>query len=123
MDIYAVSEDHRVKCNEWKATAMTAVLSIDNLRKDFPIKGHSQVNAVNGVSLQIEEGETVGLVGESGSGKTTLGRCAIHLIEPTGGSTVFMGEDIAKFHGSEMKQFRSRAQIVFQDPVRFAEPS
>jgi oligopeptide/dipeptide ABC transporter ATP-binding protein len=101
---------------------LTTILSIENLYKSFALKGHSAVNAVNGVSLQIEQGETLGLVGESGSGKTTLGRCAIHLIEPSSGSTVFMGDDITKFHARQLKQFRSRAQIVFQDPYDSLNP-
>jgi oligopeptide/dipeptide ABC transporter ATP-binding protein len=101
---------------------MSSVLRIDDLRKEFPIKGHSVVKAVNGVSLEVHEGETVGLVGESGSGKTTLGRCAIHLIEPTAGSTLFLGDEVAELRGRQVKQFRSGAQIVFQDPYDSLNP-
>lgn len=101
---------------------MTTVLSIENLYKSFPLKKQSKVNAVNGVNLQIEQGETVGLVGESGSGKTTLGRCAIHLIEPTSGATIFQGEDITRFNRRQLTQFRGQAQIVFQDPYDSLNP-
>ena len=101
---------------------MSAILRVGDLHKDFTIKGRGKVNAVNGVSLSVDQGETVGLVGESGSGKTTLGRCAIHLIAPTSGSTVFMGDDIATYDKKQMKQFRGNVQIVFQDPYESLNP-
>ncbi len=101
---------------------MSSVLTIENLYKCFPLKKHSKVNAVNGVDFEIAQGETVGLVGESGSGKTTLGRCAIHLIEPTSGSTIFLGDDITRFDRKQLKQFRGQAQIVFQDPYDSLNP-
>ena len=105
-----------------EGTEVSNILTIEDLHKDFPVKGHGHVNAVNGVSMTIEEGETVGLVGESGSGKTTLGRCAIHLIQPTAGHTIFMGDDVMAFSKKRLKQFRSKAQIVFQDPYESLNP-
>src|SRR5713226_3467008 len=75
-----------------------------------------EVRAVNGVSLDIEAGETLGVVGESGCGKSTLGRLVIRLIEPTSGAIRLAGEDITRARGSELRAIRLAAQIVFQDP-------
>ncbi len=95
------------------------LIEIENLRKWFPIKGGflSQtkkfVRAVDGVSLQIQRGETLGIVGESGCGKTTLGRVLMGLIPITDGSVRYSGEDIRKIPN---KEIRRKMQIVFQDP-------
>ncbi|MFQ5967946.1 MAG: ABC transporter ATP-binding protein [Acidimicrobiia bacterium] len=99
-----------------------------DLVKQFPVKGGilqrqvATVNAVAGVSLDIHRGEAVGLVGESGCGKSTLGRMLVRLLEPTSGTIKFDGEDITHLDGSDLKPFRRRAQIVFQDPFSSLDP-
>lgn len=78
--------------------------------------------AVNDVTLSIKKGETLGLVGESGSGKSTLGRIALRLIEPTSGTVMFEDTDLTKLSGRELRTFRPRMQILFQDPDTALDP-
>lgn len=104
------------------------LLQIRDLVKDFPIKGGifqrttGQVRAVAGVSLDIHKGEAVGLVGESGCGKSTLGRMLVRLLEPTEGSIVFDGDDIAHLKGPTLKAMRQKMQMIFQDPYSSLDP-
>ena len=81
-----------------------------------------EVRAVDDVSLDIEEGETLGLVGESGSGKSTLGRLILRLIEPTSGSISFNGRNILKASSAELRGLRGDMQIIFQDPFGSLDP-
>ena len=105
-----------------------ALVEIRGLVKDFPVKGGllqrhvGTVNAVAGVDLDILRGETIGLVGESGCGKTTLGRMLVRLLEPTSGSIAFDGEDVTHIHGKDLRPFRRRVQIIFQDPYGSLDP-
>jgi oligopeptide/dipeptide ABC transporter ATP-binding protein len=104
------------------------LLEVIDLSTHFPIRagllrqtiGH--VHAVDGVSLSVEERETVGIVGESGCGKTTLGRSLLRLVEPTAGSVRFRGEDVLAADTRRMRQLRSEMQIVFQDPYASLNP-
>lgn len=104
------------------------LIEIRDLVKQFPVKGGvlqrevAAVNAVSGVDLDIRRGETIGLVGESGCGKTTLGRMLVRLLEPTSGTIRFDGEDITHLKDKELKPFRKRAQIIFQDPFGSLDP-
>jgi oligopeptide/dipeptide ABC transporter ATP-binding protein len=106
----------------------TPLVELRDLVKNFPVKGGifqreiGTVNAVNGVNLDIAAGETVGLVGESGCGKSTLGRMLVRLLEPTSGTIRFNGQDITHIEGRELKPFRRRAQIIFQDPFSSLDP-
>src|SRR5256714_3287254 len=82
--------------------------------------GH--VHAVDGVDLEIKAGETVGLVGESGCGKSTLGRAVTRLLEPTGGTVRFKGEDITHIRGGHLRALRREMAMIFQDPYASLDP-
>jgi peptide/nickel transport system ATP-binding protein len=106
-----------------------ALVEVRNLAKTFglaasPFGGRrgGEVRAVDDVSLDIYEGETLGLVGESGSGKSTLGRLILRLIEPTSGAVLFDGIDLMKASGPEMRRLRRNMQIIFQDPFGSLDP-
>lgn len=102
------------------------LVEVRNLKKYFPVKGllrvKGYVKAVDGVSFNIERGTTLGLVGESGSGKTTVGKLILRLLEPTSGSVYYDGRDIFKLKGKDLKEFRRKAQMVFQDPYSSLNP-
>jgi len=100
---------------------MTApLLDIQNLVKHYP--GRPPVRAVDGVSLTIGAGQTLGLVGESGSGKSTVGRTVLRLQEPTAGRVLFEGEDVFALARAPLRALRRRMQIVFQDPYSSLNP-
>jgi peptide/nickel transport system ATP-binding protein len=106
-----------------------ALLEIRNLTKIFALaespfgsRRVGEVRAVDNVSLDILEGETLGLVGESGSGKSTLGRLILRLIEPSSGAIVFDGIDLVRANGSELRRLRRDMQIIFQDPFGSLDP-
>jgi oligopeptide/dipeptide ABC transporter ATP-binding protein len=86
------------------------------------VKRYGAAQAVNGVSFDIERGETLALVGESGCGKTTTGRATLRLIEPTTGSVTFDGTDVLGLRPSALRRLRRRAQIIFQDPYASLNP-
>jgi ABC-type oligopeptide transport system ATPase subunit len=106
-----------------------SLLEVRNLTKVFPL-GESvfgggakgEVRAVDGVSLNIEPGETLGLVGESGSGKSTLGRLILRLIEPTSGSVFYRDKPLLRAGHEEMRRLRREMQIIFQDPFGSLDP-
>ena len=108
--------------------ATESLLHIQDLKKYFLVKRTSVfgprewVYAVDGVSLDVMRGETLGLVGESGCGKSTLGRSVLRLIEPTAGKIVYEGQDITGIRGRKLKKLRSEMQIIFQDPYSSLNP-
>ena len=93
-----------------------------NVRAEFLARERASVKAVDGVSLQIYSGETLGLVGESGCGKSTLARLIVRLDLPTEGRIFFAGEDILKLSGKDLKAYRKNVQIIFQDPYASLNP-
>jgi oligopeptide transport system ATP-binding protein len=106
-----------------------ALLEVVDLQKWFPVRKGlliertvDHVKAVDGVSLQIGEGETLGLVGESGSGKSTTGYCILQLLKPTKGSVRFMGQELTTMRSGDLREMRREMQIVFQDPYSALNP-
>jgi oligopeptide transport system ATP-binding protein len=111
------------------AVQKAPLLEVRDLVKHFPVRegvlfdrtvGH--VKAVDGVSFEINEGETLGLVGESGSGKSTTGFCVLQLLKPTSGSVRFMGKELTEIGREELRRTRREMQIVFQDPYSSLDP-
>lgn len=107
----------------------TPILEVTDLTKFFPIQSQgifSKVKgdnkAVNGISFILNAGETLGLVGESGCGKSTAGRTILKLYEPTSGTIKFEGEDITKLSAAAMKPYRTKMQMIFQDPYSSLNP-
>ena len=105
------------------------LLQVDNLVKYFPVRGAgvisrtvAQVQAVDGVSLTVRSGQTLGLVGETGSGKLTLARCIAGLIPVTSGRVVFDGQEISSLSRRAMQPFRREIQMIFQDPYGSLNP-
>ena len=98
------------------------LLEIKNLKKYFDIPGKGTLHAVDGISLSIEEGETVGLVGESGCGKSTVGNVIMRLLPATDGQVFFKGQSVFSAHGKESADLHRKMQLIFQDPYSSLNP-
>jgi oligopeptide/dipeptide ABC transporter ATP-binding protein len=99
------------------------LVRVRGLLKHFPVEGSDDVvRAVDGVTFEILQGETLGLVGESGCGKSTVGRCILRLIEPTGGKVEFDGRDVLATDGRSLRELRREMQVIFQDPYASLNP-
>jgi peptide/nickel transport system ATP-binding protein len=99
------------------------LLSVEDLVVEFPVgRTGLKVNAVSGISFDVLRGETLGLVGESGCGKSTTGRAVMQLRRPEGGSVLFEGNELTKMSGSQMREARTRMQMIFQDPISSLNP-
>jgi len=98
------------------------LVRIEDLVVEFPAPGRRSIKAVSGISLDIKEGETLGLVGESGCGKTTTGRAVIQLPPPTAGSVVFDGTELTALSELQMRRQRTDMQMIFQDPISSLNP-
>lgn len=116
------------KSSESKEQSDTLV-EVTDLKMYFPVRSGvifqkkvADIKAVDGVSFSIKRGETLGLVGESGCGKTTTGRCILQLYRPSEGQVLFEGEDLTQLKGSNLRRFRRRMQMIFQDPYSSLDP-
>jgi len=102
------------------------ILKTEKLSKRYQTRsfffGKQDVLAADDISIEIKKGETLGIVGESGSGKSTVARCVTRLIDVSDGRIIISGNDIAEKKASELKDFRQKVQIVFQDPYRSLNP-
>jgi oligopeptide/dipeptide ABC transporter ATP-binding protein len=123
-----MSEDTKVQ-SDATANGAQPLLRAEHVKLYFPVKQGvlidrtiGNVHAVDDVSLSLSEGQTLGIVGESGSGKSTLARCLVRLLEPTGGTLRFRGNDITHLGRRRLQSFRREVQMVFQDPVSSLNP-
>jgi oligopeptide transport system ATP-binding protein len=103
------------------------LLRVENLSKTFEIGGGFMrkpllLRALQDISFSLKRGETLGIVGESGCGKSTLGRCILQLLRPEEGRVLWLGRDLVKVHGEEMRRLRRDLQIIFQDPLASLNP-
>jgi len=140
--------EHYTRCRRWETVmenpiqqgelskqvddpqSLETLVDLDDVKKHFGEPGFfdrllgntERVRAVDGVSFDVKESESVGLVGESGCGKSTLGQTILRLIDITDGTVTFRGEDIHELEGSDLKEFRSEAQVVFQNPDSSLNP-
>ncbi len=99
-----------------------SLIRVENLVVDFPAPKGQKVHAVSDVSFDVYPGETVGIVGESGCGKSTTGRAILQLPRPTSGRVLFEGVDLTGLSGEEMRQVRTKLQVIFQDPISSLYP-
>lgn len=122
------AENTTVAENEKKDSDDDYILVVNDLKEYFPIsksliKSNTvYLKAVDGVSLKLKAGHTIGIVGESGCGKTTLGRTILRLYEPTGGEVIFEGKHIEKLKGNALRKMRPNFQMIFQDPYSSLSP-
>lgn len=122
-----ITEEER-KNNHKELYSQEPILEVKNLKTWYPLrKGifgrtYDYIKSVDDVSFDVYPGETLGLVGESGCGKTTLGRSVLRLVEPTSGKIIFEGKDITQLNDAELREYRKRAQIIFQDPYSSLNP-
>ncbi len=125
---YAAAREAEKKADFEMPFDPEALLEVRHLRKTFPIKKSitgkvlQELIAVDDVSFKLKPGETLGIVGESGCGKTTLGRAILKLHQPTDGRIIFEGEDITEFGTKQMRDIRTKMQIIFQDPYSSLPP-
>jgi peptide/nickel transport system ATP-binding protein len=146
VELVVVAPDQTVRCRRydelelrtapagpgaWDGSAPAAgdpLLVVRGLRKEFPVTSgilrrvRGRVKAVDGIDLDVSAGETVGLVGESGSGKSTVARLVLRLVDPSGGTIVVNGRDLAAAGGRAVRQARAEMQMVFQDPYSSLDP-
>ena len=116
-----ITEEER-KAHHEQLYSKQPLLKVENLKQHFKISRKFTTKAVDGISLDVRDGETVGLVGESGCGKTTTGRAILKLIEPTSGQIIYKGEDISSYTQKQMLPLRHEMQMVFQDPYASLNP-
>ncbi len=121
--------EHKPRQASSRPMASSVLVEVRNLKKHFPIKSGiffqrevAAVKAVDGVSFDIYEGETLGLVGESGCGKSTTGRTILQLYRATAGSVKFEGQELTTLKGESLRKMRRKMQMVFQDPYASLNP-
>jgi len=124
-----VTTDNQVAVEPEQTLQGDELLVVDGLKKYFPItsgiifqKQVAAVQAVDGVSFSLREGETLGVVGESGCGKSTMARCVMKLLEPSGGRIVYRGRDITHLSRAQMRPYRREMMMIFQDPYASLNP-
>ncbi len=121
--------EQREQTQTQTASQDDVLVSVQDLQMYFPVRSGiifqrkvADIKAVDGVSFEIRRGETLGLVGESGCGKTTTGRCILQLYKPTAGQVLFEGQDLTTLKGGQLRRFRRRMQMIFQDPYSSLDP-
>ncbi len=123
------TQEERQAMTTTRAKAGEILVDVQDLKMYFPVTAGlifqrkvADVKAVDGIALQIKRGETLGLVGESGCGKSTTGRAILQLYRPTAGAVNFDGTDLTKVKGGDLRRFRRRMQMIFQDPYASLNP-